>query len=52
VKQNFNKEPEPETSLYLPDCTVGALSKEPDGKFIISGKETGGALKVTSIFIA
>lgn len=42
---NFSKEPEPETSLYLPDCTVGALSKEPDGKFIISGKETGGALK-------
>ncbi|KAK4964060.1 hypothetical protein LTR66_012494 [Elasticomyces elasticus] len=39
---DFAKEPQPETSLYLPDCTVGAL----DGlKFAIKGKDTsGGAL--------
>lgn len=29
-------------SLYLPDCTIGALSKAPDAKFVISGKDAGG----------
>jgi len=38
----LNKEPAPEMSLYLPDCTVGALSKAPEGKFVVSGKDAGG----------
>lgn len=42
---NFCRDPTPETSLYLPDCAIGALSQAPEGKFIISGKESGGALK-------
>lgn len=34
---------EPEMSLYLPDCTIGALGHEPGNntKFIISGKDAG-----------
>lgn len=36
---NFRKDPTPELSLYLPDCTVGAL----DGtKFVIKGKDSSG----------
>lgn len=36
---NFRHDPAPETSLYLPDCIVGAL----DGvKFAIKGKDTSG----------
>lgn len=33
---NFRKEPTPDLSLYLPDCTVGALV---DDKFSIKGKD-------------
>lgn len=33
---NFRKEPTPELSLYLPDCTIGALV---DDKFSIKGKD-------------
>jgi len=33
---NFRKEPTPDLSLYLPDCTVGALVDE---KFSIKGKD-------------
>lgn len=43
----MTKDPEPELSLYLPECIVGALSK--DGKFRISGKDAGSALKGASI---
>ncbi|RPA96686.1 hypothetical protein L873DRAFT_1829330 [Choiromyces venosus 120613-1] len=38
----------PEMSLYLPDCTVGALSKPSDAKFIISGKDAGSSMKALS----
>jgi len=41
--QHLNNDPGPEMSLYLPDCTIGALSKE--GKFQVSGKDAGSALK-------
>lgn len=38
---DFNKDPTPESSLYLPDCTIGAL----DGtKFQIKGKDSKGGL--------
>lgn len=40
---HLNKSSEPEMSLYLPDCTLGALSKE--GKFQISGKDASSTLK-------
>ena len=43
----MTKDPEPELSLHLPECTVGTLSK--DGKFRISGKDAGSALKGASI---
>lgn len=33
---NFRKEPSPDLSLYLPDCTIGALSGE---KFNVKGKD-------------
>ena len=33
---NFRKEPTPELSLYLPECTIGAVSGE---KFNIKGKD-------------
>jgi len=45
---NYSKDPSPEISLYLPDCTVGALSKSPDAKFIISGKDAGSTVKALS----
>jgi len=36
---NFHKDPTPEISLYLPDCTIGAV----DGpRFTIKGKDTSG----------
>lgn len=36
---NFRSDPAPETSLYLPDCVIGAV----DGvKFAIKGKDTSG----------
>ncbi|CAZ83309.1 unnamed protein product [Tuber melanosporum] len=38
----------PEISLYLPDCTIGALSKPPNAKFIISGKDAGSTMKALS----
>ena len=43
----MTKDPEPELSLHLPECTIGALSK--DAKFRISGKDAGSALKGASI---
>lgn len=36
---DFKKDPEPELSLYLPDCKIGALSAAPDAKFTLSGKD-------------
>lgn len=43
---NFlNKDQDPEMSLYLPECTIGALSKAPEGKFVIAGKDAGSAMK-------
>ena len=37
---DFAKDPAPETSLYLPDCVVGAL----DGnKFAVKGKDVSGS---------
>ena len=33
---NYKKDPSPELSLYLPDCTIGAVS---DTKFNIKGKD-------------
>jgi len=44
----YSKDPSPEMSLYLPDCTVGALSKAPDAKFVISGKDAGGMKSISS----
>ncbi|KAI5778180.1 hypothetical protein EDC01DRAFT_675802 [Geopyxis carbonaria] len=41
-QDSLHKNPEPELSLFLPDCTIGALSK--DGKFVISGKDSGSML--------
>ncbi|KAL9121224.1 MAG: hypothetical protein Q9187_002219 [Circinaria calcarea] len=41
---NFRKEPTPELSLYLPDCTIGAVSGEMfniKGKDVSKGKVTG-----------
>lgn len=37
---------EPEMSLYLPDCTIGALGNQPENntKFVISGKDAGSRL--------
>lgn len=40
TKQNdFKEHPEPELSLYLPDCTIGAPPAAGEAKFIISGKD-------------
>ena len=37
---NYREDPVPKTSLYLPDCTIGAV----DGtKFAIKGKDTSGS---------
>ncbi|KAL8908561.1 MAG: hypothetical protein Q9171_005396 [Xanthocarpia ochracea] len=46
---DFRKDPTPELSLYLPDCTIGALNGE---KFNIKGKDAskgkvGGALAMS-----
>ncbi|KAL8715881.1 MAG: hypothetical protein Q9220_000548 [cf. Caloplaca sp. 1 TL-2023] len=46
---DFRKDPTPELSLYLPDCTIGAVSGE---KFNIKGKDAskgkvGGALAMS-----
>ncbi|KAL7273570.1 hypothetical protein RUND412_003555 [Rhizina undulata] len=41
---NYSRDPDPEMSLYLPDCTLGPLSKAPEGKFTISGKDVGSTL--------
>ena len=43
---NFRKEPTPDLSLYLPDCTVGALVDE---KFSVKGKDVSKG-KVGSAF--
>lgn len=39
---NYTKDSEPEMSLFLPECSIGALSTE--NKFIISGKDMGSTL--------
>ena len=49
---DFRKDPTPELSLYLPDCTIGAISGE---KFNIKGKDAskgkiGGALATNHEF--
>jgi hypothetical protein len=36
---NFHRDPQPEMSLYLPECTIGRLSQSPEAKFNISGKD-------------
>ena len=43
---DFRKDPTPELSLYLPDCTIGAVS---DTKFHVKGKDTSKG-KVGSAF--
>lgn len=45
-EDNFRKEPTPDLSLYLPDCTVGALVDE---KFTVKGKDVSKG-KVSSAF--
>ena len=35
--ENFKKDPTPELSLYLPDCTIGAVAGQ---KFVVKGKDT------------
>ena len=45
-EDNFRKDPVPELSLYLPDCTVGAVS---DTKFNVKGKDASKG-KVGSAF--
>lgn len=40
--KTYAKEYEPEMSLYLPECTIGALK---EGKFTVQGKDAGSALK-------
>lgn len=37
---NFRVDPSPEHSLYLPDCTVGAVDGQ---KFVIKGKDSSGS---------
>lgn len=37
---NFRSDPLPETSLYLPDCVIGAVDGQ---KFAIKGKDTSGS---------
>ena len=49
---DFRKDPTPETSLYLPDCTIGAVSGE---KFNVKGKDAskgklGGVLATSHEF--
>ncbi|TGZ78472.1 hypothetical protein EX30DRAFT_356033 [Ascodesmis nigricans] len=39
---NHTKDSDPESSLYLPECSIGALS--PEHKFIVSGKDTASTL--------
>ncbi|KAF8476875.1 hypothetical protein BDZ91DRAFT_646953 [Kalaharituber pfeilii] len=41
------KEPDPELSLYLPDCKIGALSASPGAKFTLSGKDANKNPKLT-----
>lgn len=36
---NFQKEPSPEKSLYIPDCTIGAVDGQ---RFTIKGKDSSG----------
>lgn len=36
---NFKSDPEPENSLYLPDCMIGAVDGQ---KFTVKGKDTSG----------
>ncbi|KAF3936773.1 hypothetical protein ABW19_dt0202985 [Dactylella cylindrospora] len=39
-KQNdFKEHPEPELSLYLPECTIGAPPAAGEAKFIVAGKD-------------
>lgn len=45
--KTYAKEYEPEMSLYLPECTVGALK---DGKFQISGKDSGSKMSTKHDF--
>lgn len=44
---NFNKDPDPELSLYLPDCKIGALTPAPNAKFTLSGKDANKHQKLT-----
>ncbi|KAA8910036.1 hypothetical protein FN846DRAFT_940364 [Sphaerosporella brunnea] len=45
---HLNREAQPEMSLYLPECAIGALSKE--GKFQVSGKDAGSMLSTKHDF--
>lgn len=45
--KTYAKEYEPEMSLYLPECTIGALK---DGKFQISGKDAGSKMSTKHDF--
>jgi hypothetical protein len=44
---NIAKDPDPELSLFLPDCKIGALSAAPDAKFTLSGKDANKNQKLT-----
>ncbi|KAF8422635.1 PH domain-containing protein [Tirmania nivea] len=41
------KDPEPQMSLYLPECKIGALTAAPDAKFTLSGKDANKNQKLT-----
>lgn len=41
------KDPEPQLSLYLPECKIGALTAAPDAKFTLSGKDANKNQKLT-----
>lgn len=45
--EHNTKDPEPQMSLYLPECRIGALTAAPDAKFTLSGKDANKNPKLT-----
>lgn len=45
--EHNTKDPEPQMSLYLPECKIGALTAAPDAKFTLSGKDANKNPKLT-----
>jgi len=37
--KDFKEHPEPELSLYIPDCTLGAPPSAGEGTFVVAGKD-------------